>query len=57
VFHDCRPEDYATPRRKSAAKACPHRISDGNGAMRQIRAWRRRGDVADLIAEAAATLR
>ena len=32
--------------------------SEGNGAMRQRRAWRRRGDVADVIAEAAtATLR
>ncbi len=28
--------------------------SEGNGAMRQIRAWRRRRDVADVIAEAAA---
>lgn len=26
----------------------------GNGAMRQLRAWRRRGEVADVIAEAAA---
>jgi carboxylate-amine ligase len=26
----------------------------GNGAMRQRRAWRRRHDVADVIAEAAA---
>jgi carboxylate-amine ligase len=26
----------------------------GNGAMRQRRAWRRRGEVADVIAEAAA---
>ena len=25
----------------------------GNGAMRQRRAWRRRGEVADVIAEAA----
>ena len=31
---------------------------EGNGAMRQRRAWRKRGDVADVIAEAAsATLR
>jgi glutamate---cysteine ligase / carboxylate-amine ligase len=31
---------------------------DGNGAMRQIRAWRRRGEIADVIDEAAAaTLR
>jgi carboxylate-amine ligase len=28
-------------------------ISDGNGAMRQLRAWRRRGDVSDVITEAA----
>ena len=26
---------------------------EGNGAMRQRRAWRRRGEVADVIAEAA----
>jgi carboxylate-amine ligase len=32
-------------------------IEEGNGAMRQIQAWRRRGDVADVINEvAAATL-
>ena len=31
---------------------------EGNGAMRQVRAWRRRGNAADVIAEAAAaTLR
>jgi carboxylate-amine ligase len=29
-------------------------ISDGNGAMRQLRAWRKRGEVRDVIAEAAA---
>lgn len=29
-------------------------ISDGNGAMRQLRAWRKRGEVMDVIAEAAA---
>ena len=28
--------------------------AQGNGAMRQLRAWRRRGDVMDVIAEAAA---
>ncbi|CAM3417616.1 glutamate--cysteine ligase [Mycobacterium colombiense] len=29
-------------------------IATGNGAMRQLRAWRRRGEVMDVIAEAAA---
>ncbi|OBI46966.1 glutamate--cysteine ligase [Mycobacterium colombiense] len=29
-------------------------ITDGNGAMRQLRAWRKRGEVMDVIAEAAA---
>ncbi|OBB93434.1 glutamate--cysteine ligase [Mycobacterium sp. 852002-40037_SCH5390672] len=29
-------------------------ISHGNGAMRQLRAWRKRGDVRDVLAEAAA---
>jgi carboxylate-amine ligase len=29
-------------------------IADGNGAMRQLRAWRKRGEVSDVIAEAAA---
>lgn len=29
-------------------------ISDGNGAMRQLRAWRKRGEVRDVITEAAA---
>jgi glutamate---cysteine ligase / carboxylate-amine ligase len=28
-------------------------ISDGNGAMRQLRAWRKRGEVRDVITEAA----
>jgi carboxylate-amine ligase len=28
--------------------------TEGNGAMRQLRAWRKRGEVADVIAEAAA---
>jgi carboxylate-amine ligase len=28
-------------------------ISGGNGAMRQLRAWRKRGEVRDVIAEAA----
>ena len=33
-------------------------VQDGNGARRQRRAWRRRGEVTDVIAEAAAaTLR
>jgi carboxylate-amine ligase len=27
--------------------------TQGNGALRQRRAWRRRGEVADIIAEAA----
>lgn len=30
-------------------------VSHGNGAMRQLRAWRRRGEARDVIAEAAAT--
>ena len=29
--------------------------AQGNGAMRQLRAWRKRGEVMDVIAEAAAT--
>lgn len=29
-------------------------VADGNGAMRQLRAWRKRGEVSDVIAEAAA---
>jgi carboxylate-amine ligase len=28
-------------------------VEDGNGAMRQRRAWQRRHDVADVLAEAA----
>jgi carboxylate-amine ligase len=40
------------------ADALQRLASDGNGAMRQIRAWRRRGDAVDVIVEAAAaTLR
>jgi len=29
-------------------------VAEGNGAMRQIRAWRKRREVIDVIAEAAA---
>ena len=33
-------------------------VREGNGAMRQVRAWRQRKDAADVITEAAAaTLR
>jgi len=28
--------------------------TEGNGAMRQLRAWRKRGEATDVIAEAAA---
>jgi carboxylate-amine ligase len=29
-------------------------VAEGNGAMRQLRAWRKRREVIDVIAEAAA---
>ncbi len=30
-------------------------LQEGNGAMRQRRAWQERGEIADVVAEAAAT--